>query len=59
MDSKLTIYTQIAGGRWEARYWHTDEDRYFRFTSHDKPQAIRNAAKHSGYKIDQCKIVTH
>lgn len=54
-----TIYLDFIGGRYEARYWHTDEHRYFRFASHDAGEALSKAARHAGYRKRDCKIVRH
>lgn len=54
---KLVIYVERTAGRYEARYWHTDEQRYFRFTSYDGNLAIKQAAKHSGYAVRECRVI--
>lgn len=56
---KFPIYVDYIGGRWEARYYHTDEDRYFRFTSHDRTEAIRKAVADTGYSLRDVRIVDH
>jgi hypothetical protein len=53
----MSIYVQRAAGRWEAFYWHTDEQRYFRFSHFERARAISKAAKHGGYNLWQCTIV--
>lgn len=55
----ITIYVERSGGKWEARYWHTDEMRYFRFSEYDRATAIRKCVKATGYKITDAKIVAH
>jgi len=51
------IYVDRSGGKWEARYWHTDEQRYFRYQSHCQKTAISLAIKATGYTATNCKLV--
>lgn len=55
----VTIYVQRTGGKWEARYWSTDEQRYHRFTDSNKTNAIRKCTIATGYHANQSKIVEH
>ena len=54
---KPVVYLDYIGGRWESFYWHTDEQRYFRFHSHLKGNALRKACEHMGYKLEKCNVV--
>ena len=51
-----TIYVQYLRRRWEAEFW--SEDRCFRFTSWDRSRALAKCVKATGYRIQDCKIVT-
>ena len=53
----MTIYVERAGGRWEARYWHTDEMRYYRFTGLTEGEAVSKAIRDTGYGPRDCKVV--
>lgn len=53
----MTIYVEYSAGRWNARYWHTDELRYYSFHSYEKETAIKKAIKDTGYCRKDCKIV--
>jgi hypothetical protein len=53
----LTVYVEFTGGRWEARYWHTDEARYFRFTGLTDLEALAKAIRETGYTHRECKVV--
>lgn len=55
----VTIYVQRTDGKWEARYWSTDEQRYHRFTDSNKTNAIRKCTIATGYHANQSKIVEH
>lgn len=57
--ARITIYVDFIGGQWEARYWHTDEQRYFRFSGITGNEAVFKAAKHSGYRRTDCRVVDH
>lgn len=54
---KITIYVERSSGRWESRWWHPDEKRYFIYRSYDKAISINNAIEETGYKKKDCKIV--
>lgn len=53
MTVVVTVYIQRAGGCWEAKYWHRGEERYFRFESHIKGEAIQKAARHAGCRQER------
>lgn len=53
----LSIYVERSGGRWEARYWHSDEQRYFRHWSHNRETAVRNAIAETGYTAAECRVI--
>lgn len=55
---RITIYVEMSGGRWEARYWHTDEGRYFRYYDHDRDVAIKRCVEATGYDMDNADIVS-
>lgn len=57
MFDKLTVYIEVTGGRWEARYWHTDEQRYYRFTGLTGHDAAMKAVRDSGYRVNDCRII--
>jgi len=54
---KITVFVDYISGHWESWYRHTDEQRDFHFSSHDRIDAIRQAVRHSGYKMQDVKIV--
>jgi len=54
---KITIYVERSGGRWEARYWSTDEGVYQRFHDGDKAAAIKKCVAATGYTMDNADIV--
>ena len=53
----VTIYVEMSGGCWEARYWHSDERRYYRFRNYSKDAAILECIAHTGYRVDQCRVL--
>lgn len=53
----LTVFVERSGGAWEAKWWHTDEGRYFLFRSHDREDAVRRAVASTGYRRSEVKIV--
>jgi hypothetical protein len=55
--NRITIYIERSGGSWEARFWQTDEQRYFRFRSHVEDVAIAQAVHATGYTRRDCTIV--
>lgn len=57
MFDKLTIYVEWSGGQWNAQYRATDEQRDYRFASWNRVEAIAKAANHSGYKLNECRVV--
>ena len=57
MEHAMTIYVEKSAGKWEARYWHTDEQQYYRFTDYDQDTAIKKAMKDTGYSKRECKII--
>jgi len=55
--AKITVYVDFVGGSWESHYRHTDEQRDYSFTSHDRKDAIRKAIRHTGYSPKEVKVV--
>lgn len=57
MSETMNIYVERSGGQWEARWWHTDEQRYFRFARSSKSESISAAVRATGYPASDCRII--